>query len=162
MPNRKPDKPKITPELKQDLIKRVAELKLEGKSNKFIADELGICWGSVDNYWKIHLDELLIDRQQVTERLIAKAVREHYEGKIPIKDVETAMNLAVRDEMKAIRDRVVEIPAATAQTPTLPRKEKPSVDGDTRTWGEFFRMVGIEATSATEAQKKENIEIRTQ
>jgi predicted transcriptional regulator len=104
MPVRKPDKPKITPELKQELIKRVAELKLEGKSNKFIADELGICWGSVDNYWKIHLkensqidlDELLLDRQAVTERLVAKAVREHYEGKVPIKDVETAMNMADR------------------------------------------------------------------
>jgi predicted transcriptional regulator len=104
MPPRNPNKPKITPEIKIELIKRVAELKLEGKSNKFIADALGICWVSVDNYWKIHLkensqidlDELLLDRQQVTERLVAKAVREHYEGKVPIKDVETAMNLADR------------------------------------------------------------------
>jgi predicted transcriptional regulator len=111
MPVRKTDKPKITDELRQELIKRVAELKLEGRSNKFIADELEISWNTVDSYWKIHLkensqidlDELLLDRQQVTERLVAKAVREHYEGRVPIKDVETAMNLADRYNGLALR-----------------------------------------------------------
>jgi transposase-like protein len=104
MPNRKPEKPKLTPELKEELIKRVAELKIEGKSYNFIANELGICFNSAMKYWQIYLkensqidlDELLLDRQQVTERLVQKAVREHYEGKVPIKDVETAMNLADR------------------------------------------------------------------
>lgn len=104
MPARKPDKPKITDELRQELIKRVVELRIEGRSNKFIADKLEISWNTVDNYWKIHLkensqidlDELLLDRQAVTERLVQKAVRDHHEGKVPIKDVETAMNLADR------------------------------------------------------------------
>jgi orotate phosphoribosyltransferase-like protein len=104
MPARKPDKPKITDELRQELIKRVVELRIEGRSNKFIADKLEISWNTVDSYWRIHLknnsqidlDELLLDRQCVTERLVAKAVRDHYEGKVPIKDVETAMNLADR------------------------------------------------------------------
>jgi hypothetical protein len=35
-------------------------------------------------------------------------------------------------------------------------------DPNTKTWGEFFKMVGIEALTATEAQKKENIDIRTE
>lgn len=77
---------------------------------------------------------------------------------------------AVRDELKAIASCAVEIPVSLAEplqqriasTPTPPRKEKPNVDGDTRSWGEFFKMVGIEALTAVEAQKKENINIRTE
>jgi transposase-like protein len=80
MPSRQPDKPKLTPELKQELIKRVAELKIEGKSYNVISNELGICFNSAMKYWQIHLkenskidlDELLIDRQQTTERLVQK------------------------------------------------------------------------------------------
>jgi transposase-like protein len=104
MPSRQPDKPKLTPELKQELIKRVAELKIEGKSYNAISNELGICFNSAMKYWQIHLkenskidlDELLLDRQATTERLVQKAVRDHHEGKVPIKDVEIAMNLADR------------------------------------------------------------------
>jgi hypothetical protein len=33
--------------------------------------------------------------------------------------------------------------------------------GNTKTWGEFFKMVGIEALAAVEAQKKENTSTRT-
>jgi transposase-like protein len=89
MPSRQPDKPKLTPELKQELIKRVAELKIEGKSYNVISNELGICFNSAMKYWQIHLkenskidlDELLIDRQQTTERLVQKALRDYYSGK---------------------------------------------------------------------------------
>jgi hypothetical protein len=35
------------------------------------------------------------------------------------------------------------------------------VEGDSKSWIEFFKMVSIEALTATEAQKKENIDIRT-
>jgi hypothetical protein len=77
---------------------------------------------------------------------------------------------AVRDELKAIASCAVEIPVSLAEplqqriasTSTPPRKEKPNVDGDTRSWGEFFKMVGIEALTAVEAQKKENINTRTE
>jgi predicted transcriptional regulator len=104
MPARKPDKPKITDELRQELIKRVAELRLEGQSNKAIAEKLDITWNTVDSYWKkylkesnaIDLDELLIDRQATTERLVQKAVRDYYAGKSPISDVKTAYDLADR------------------------------------------------------------------
>ena len=67
----------------------------------------------------------------------------------------------MRDELRAISDRKVEIPAATAKAPTIPRKEKPQADGETKTWCEFFKMVGIDALTATEAQKKENVDTRT-
>jgi hypothetical protein len=69
---------------------------------------------------------------------------------------------AVRDELKAIADRVVEIPVSIESAPTTPCNEKPTVDGDNKTWGEFFKMVGIDALAAVEAQKKENATIRTQ
>jgi DNA repair exonuclease SbcCD nuclease subunit len=68
---------------------------------------------------------------------------------------------AVRDELKAISNRSVTA-KAVANVPTSPRKEKPNADGDTRTWCGFFEMVGMTAMTATEAQKKENTDIRTQ
>jgi hypothetical protein len=34
-------------------------------------------------------------------------------------------------------------------------------DPSTKTWVEFFKMIGMDALTATEAQKKENIHIRT-
>lgn len=104
MPARKPDKPKITDELRQELIKRVADFKLEGRSNKHIAEELQISWNTVDSYWtkhlkennKLDLDDLLLDRQATTERLVQKALRDHYAGKASISDVKTAYDLADR------------------------------------------------------------------
>jgi transposase-like protein len=104
MPSRQPEKPKLTPELKQELIKRVAELKIEGKSYNFISNELGICFNSAMKYWQTYLkesnsldlDELLLDRQATTERLVQKALRDHYAGKVSISDVKTAYDLADR------------------------------------------------------------------
>jgi hypothetical protein len=76
---------------------------------------------------------------------------------------------AVRDELKAVASCAVEIPVSLAEplqqsiasTRTLPRQEKPHVDGNTKTWGEFFKMVGIEAMTAVEAQKKQDTDTRT-
>jgi hypothetical protein len=91
----------LNPQLKK--LSR-AFYKVMGKSYNAISNELGICFNSAMKYWQIHLkenskidlDELLLDRQATTERLVQKAVRDHHEGKVPIKDVEIAMNLADR------------------------------------------------------------------
>ena len=45
------------------------------------------------------------------------------------------------------------------KTPTTTSQEKP--DG-TKTWCGFFEMIGMTALTATEAQKKESIDVRTQ
>jgi hypothetical protein len=68
---------------------------------------------------------------------------------------------AMRDELRAISNRSVTT-EAVANVPTIPHKANTDVDSDTRTWCGFFEMVGIKAMTATEAQKKENIDIRTQ
>ena len=76
---------------------------------------------------------------------------------------------AVRDELRAISNRSVTteslakpLQGRIANAHTSPCKEKPNVDGNTRTWCGFFEMVGMTAMTATEAQKKENVDIRTQ
>jgi hypothetical protein len=53
------------------------------------------------------------------------------------------------------RERLEELEARSIATAT------PTIDKDpsTKTWVEFFKMVGIDALTATEAQKKENIDI---
>jgi hypothetical protein len=54
------------------------------------------------------------------------------------------------------RERFEELEARSIATVT------PTIDKDpnTKTWVEFFKMVGIDALTATDAQKKENIDIR--
>jgi hypothetical protein len=50
-----------------------------------------------------------------------------------------------------------------SSTPSITTTSKMrTVEGDSKTWVDFFKMVGIEALTATEAQKKENINIRTE
>jgi hypothetical protein len=52
------------------------------------------------------------------------------------------------------RAEVVDIPTTSPAAPT-PK------DSSTKTWAEFYKMIEVEALTATEAQKKENIDTRT-
>jgi hypothetical protein len=120
------------PEIKQELTKRIAELRMEGHNNKYISEKLGICWNTVEKYWqnhlkensKIDLDELLLDRQATTERLVQKALRDHYEGKVPISDVKTAYDLADRYNGLALKI----LSTANQQLPPLLTVEVQNVD----------------------------------
>lgn len=77
---------------------------------------------------------------------------------------------AVRDELKAIRDLVVNTEsnskhtteAVTIPTTTTASENIPDKDTGVKTWSGFFKMLGIEALTVSAAQKKENIDIRTQ
>jgi hypothetical protein len=77
---------------------------------------------------------------------------------------------AVRDELKAIRDLVVTTEsnakltteAVTLPTTTTTSENSADKDSGVKTWSGFFKMLGIEALTVSEAQKKENIDIRTQ
>ena len=65
---------------------------------------------------------------------------------------------------KATSDRTVTNTDSIA-LPTTPTPTKivniTDKDPSVKTWGEFFKMVGVEALTSTEAQKKENMNIRT-
>jgi hypothetical protein len=83
-------------------------------------------------------------------------------GTNDIEEVTRAFIESSLEPIKASVSKLDDIEKLTrASTHTLLRKEKTNVDSDTKTWGEFFKMVGIEALTAVEAQKKENIDIRT-
>jgi hypothetical protein len=73
---------------------------------------------------------------------------------------------AVRDEFESLSSRVDSATAKPDRTEQKLAAAKLSVDRESepdniKTWGEFFKMVGIEALTAVEAQKKQNIDIRT-
>jgi hypothetical protein len=84
---------------------------------------------------------------------------------------------AVRDKLRTITDRDVETPESLAEP--LPQRIAKPVQGkisleacappsgdlenhadEVKTWGEFFKMVGIEALPAADAQQKKNADIR--
>ena len=92
------------------------------------------------------------DIEEVTRAFIESSLE-------PIKASVSKLDADTQSQLEAVRDDIEKL--TRASTPTLPRKEKTNVDGDTKTWGEFFKMVGIEALTAVEAQKKENIDVRT-
>jgi hypothetical protein len=92
------------------------------------------------------------DIEEVTRAFIESSLE-------PIKALVSKLDADTQSQFEAVRDDLEKL--TRASTSTLPRKEKTNVDGDTKTWGEFFKMVGIEALTAVEAQKKENIDTRT-
>jgi hypothetical protein len=65
----------------------------------------------------------------------------------------TELETYVRSRFEELETRPVEKPAPIPTKPT---------DDVNKTWFEFFKMVGIDALTATEAQKKDNIDIRTE
>jgi dihydroxyacetone kinase len=46
--------------------------------------------------------------------------------------------------------------------PTTTPAKTTDKDQGVKTWAEFFKMIGMDALTATEAQKKENIDTRTE
>jgi hypothetical protein len=114
--------------------------------------------GHIEEFIKSYIDNLGIfstctnDIGEVTRAFIESSLE-------PIKASVSKLDADTQSQFEAVRDDIEKL--TRASTPTLPRKEKTNVGSDTKTWGEFFKMVGIEALTAVEAQKKENIDIRT-
>ena len=81
----------------------------------------------------------------------------------------TELETYTRSQFAAVNDELIppssheEVPTENqplVKTATTTSQEKS--DGDTKTWRGFFEMVGMSAMTATEAQKKDNVDIRTQ
>jgi hypothetical protein len=79
-----------------------------------------------------------------------------------ISDELSDSNLVLADiEADTLSDDVTD-KLSDSSTPSITTTSKMrTVEGDSKTWVGFFKMVGIQALTATEAQKKENIDIRT-
>jgi hypothetical protein len=63
-----------------------------------------------------------------------------------------------RGKFEELETRSIGAPVTVTVNTPIPAK---NTDEGNKSWAEFFKMVGIDAITATEAQKKENIEIRT-
>jgi hypothetical protein len=85
-----------------------------------------------------------------------------HEIEVALEPIRESVSNLDTDLQSLIASLAEPLPRRIARANTSSRKEKPNVDGDTRSWGEFFKMVGIEALTAVEAQKKDNIDIRTE
>lgn len=99
----KPKRTSIPEDLKSELKSRITVLKLEGHNNHSISIEIGCAWETVDKYWDEILEEagekvdavkLIKERRMVTERLVGKSIRDFYAGRVPIKDVGIALQIA--------------------------------------------------------------------
>ena len=116
------------------------------------------------------------DTEESTRASIEVALEPIKESVSELETYTRSQFAAVRDELRAISNRSVTTESLALAKPleekplqgrigtatTSPHKEKTNVDGNTRTWCGFFEMVGMTAMTATEAQKKENTDIRTQ
>ena len=110
---------------KNKLVARITAMKLEGHSTQSIADELELCWNTVDKYWRevlasageIDPIQLLKERIMVTERLLSKTIRSHYAGEAPVKDVISVMEMA--NKMSGIDAYLTSRTAAVEMPPLL-------------------------------------------
>ena len=106
----------------------------------------------IGNYLAKNLSSYLDNR--IDELSIGELIRSSLETSLdPIRESVS--------KLEAIASHPVEIPAAIAKAVPLSRKTKPDADGNTKTWCEFFEMVGVEAMTAVEAQKKPVTDTRT-
>jgi hypothetical protein len=112
----------------------------------------------IEELTKSYIDSLDISSTSTND--IEEVTRVFIESSLePIKALVSKLDADTQFQLEAVRDDIEKL--TRASTPTLLHKEKTNVDSDTKTWGGFFEMVGTEALTATEAQKKENIDIRT-
>jgi hypothetical protein len=113
---------------------------------------------NLNNYLDVRIDNSVIREQ--TRASIDVALDPIKESVLKLEsDIRSRLDL-LSEELKTIANRHLDVPSPIASTPTIP-KENPDADGNTKPWREFFKMIGVEAMSAVEAQKKENADIRT-
>jgi hypothetical protein len=122
--------------------------------------------GDVEKMVKTSIDNLGI------ESMIKTYVSNIDISSIGIDDVEKVVNTSIgnaidqlTEELAKLETEVTELKKATSDrqvstepvaNPTTPTDKDPSV----KSWAEFFKMIGMDALTATEAQKKENIDTR--
>lgn len=114
----------IPSEEKKKLVSRITAMKLEGHSNQQIADELAMCWNTVDKYWREVLAtssdidplQLLRERRLVIERLLNKSLRDYYSGLTTARDVLAIM--AITDRYSGL-DQYLESKTETKLPPLL-------------------------------------------
>jgi hypothetical protein len=173
-------KSKISGESPDDILTKPSKVPSTGLSKEEVLD-------IVDEYFTSHplsnglsKDEVLdlIKSHVLSNSPIDEDIERMVRGQIEpladlIAELETYTRLqfaAVRDELKAKEGQVDKSqnetypsqPSFVDSTSDLTGKSKTTADGGTKTWGEFFKMVSIDALTASDAQKKENIDIRTQ
>jgi gas vesicle protein len=138
----------LTRENVENMIKSSIDNRLASSHRKYIEESI-----------KSYIDSL--DISSTGTNNIEEVTRAFIELSLEaIKESVSKLEADTQSQLEAVRNDIEKL--TRASTPTLPRKEKTNVDSDTKTWGEFFKMVGIEALTAVEAQKKENIDIRTE
>jgi hypothetical protein len=159
----------ISTGLTKENIEEIVKLSIESQ----LADTLKVY---IEELIKSYIDNL--DAASIGNTSIEESTKVSIETALePIKtsaskldaDVQSQL-AAVRDELKAIRDLVVTTEsnskhtteAVTIPTTTTAPENSADKDSSVKTWSTFFKMLGIEALTVSAAQKKENIDIRTQ
>jgi hypothetical protein len=128
--------------------------------------------GDVEKMVKTSMDNLDI------ESMIKTYVSNIGISSIGIGDIEKVVNTSIgnaidqlTEELARLETEVTELKQATSErsvttesianlTTTLTKTA--DKDPSVKSWAEFFRMIGMDALTATDAQKKENIDTRTQ
>jgi hypothetical protein len=147
-----------------DEVNNIIDRKMESLAVKSTdtseIEPLAVRLAELETYSQTHFKEVLEEVQALRERLVTTDSTAQIE----------ALKAEIEELKKHGRDRVVETTDSIAQAHPLGvvasnQKPKPNIDSTTTqrlTWTKFFNTVGMEALTATEAQKEENIADRTE
>jgi hypothetical protein len=100
------------------------------------------------------------NRQSIGMQEVEKLI----EGQVePLADLLTELETYTQNQFKAVREelRATSDRSVTTESIAIPANTPTDKDPSVKSWAEFFKMVGIEALTATDAQKKDNIDTRT-
>jgi hypothetical protein len=81
---------------------------------------------------------------------------------VTVADKLSGTNMVIADKVTdTMSDNLIPSTATPEVIDSIVTSKTTDKDPSTKTWVEFFKMIGMDALTATEAQKKENINIRT-
>ncbi len=149
--------------LSRDEIEEMIRASLENNStsNLDITD--------VENLINTYISNLNILDPSGVRELIRESTPPIVKSQIePLADLITELETYTQNQFKAVREELKRATGDRSVTntdaiaiPTTPAKTADK-DPSVKSWAEFFKMIGMDALTATEAQKKENIDTRTQ
>jgi hypothetical protein len=143
-------------DLSDNALTRLTTVEAEVESLKKLIEGLS---DKSDDTSRIHIQSDTIDdtsRIHIQSDTIDDTSRIHIQSDT----IDDTSRIHIQSDIVDDTSRIVETSDSIA-TPTIEIVTGDIPDPRLKTWKEFFDMVGIVALKATEAQKKENIDIRT-
>jgi hypothetical protein len=135
---------------------------LGGESNSGIAPSQTLSKDDVSDIVNAAIAETLAKLDPLSNDAVMMTVKREI---TPLTESLSELETYTQDQFKAVREELKQATSdRTVTTESIALLTTPPTDKDpsVKSWAEFFKIIGMDALTATDAQKKENIDTRTE